>query len=375
MYGNQQKSKIKNDKIERWKIELAGYNYDVVHRPGTDNRVANTLSRNLCANIAGTEKLEELHNMLCHPRVTRFAHFVRSKNLAFSVSDIRRVVSNCSTCSELKPKFCDTFRGQLIKATQPFERLSIDLKGPLPSNTRNKYLLTIIDEYFRFPFAYPRADSSSSTVIGCLSQLFSLFGMPAYIHSDRGSAFMLMELKQFLFDKVVASSHTAAYNPQCNGQVERLNGTLYKTICPALKSRGLPVTHWEVVLLDALHCIRSPLCTSTNCTPHERFMPFTRRSANGVSLPIWLTVPGPILLKRNDRVSKYDPLVEEVELVYCNPQYAHIVRPDGKHETVSLRRLAPKGNDMISDTELEPIHIAEQGEPHTTPSVHCDCSE
>ncbi|GAA57739.1 retrovirus-related Pol polyprotein from transposon 17.6 [Clonorchis sinensis] len=58
IYGNQQKSKIKNDKIERWKIELAGYNYDVVYRPGTDNCVADTLFRNLCANIAGTENLK-----------------------------------------------------------------------------------------------------------------------------------------------------------------------------------------------------------------------------------------------------------------------------------------------------------------------------
>ncbi|GAA47177.1 hypothetical protein CLF_100049, partial [Clonorchis sinensis] len=104
-------------------------------------------------------------------------------------------------------------------------------------------------------------------------------------------------------------------------------------------------------------------------------MPFTRRAANGISLPTWLTVHGPILLKRNNRVSKYDPLVGEVEPVSCNPQYAHIVRPDGKHDTVSLRRLAPKGNDMISDTELEPIHIAEQGELHATPSVHRDRSE
>ncbi|GAA48936.1 hypothetical protein CLF_102238, partial [Clonorchis sinensis] len=175
-----------------------------------------------------------------------------------------------------------------------------------------------------------------------------------------------IELKQFLFDKGAASSHTAAYNPQCSGQVERLYGTLWKTICLALKSCGLPVTHWEVVLLNALHCIRSLLYTSINCTTHELFRSFTLRSANGVSLPTWLYVPGSILLKRNDRVSKYDPLVEKAELVSCNPQYAHIVRPDGKHETVSLRRLAPKGNDMISDTELEPIHIAEQGEPHPT---------
>ena len=156
---------------------------------------------------------------------------------------------------------------------------------------------------------------------------------------------MSAEIKNFLFTKGVATSHTTAYNPQGNGQVERLNGTLWKTISLALKTRGLPTTHWEIVLHDALHCIRSLLCTSINCTPHERFFHFSRRSSNGASLPTWLTVPGPVFLKRVDRASKYDSLVEEVELVYCNPQYAHVVHADGKQETVSLRRLAPKDND------------------------------
>ena len=376
MYGDHQKGKIKNDKIERWKIELSAYSYDVIYRPGTDNRVADTLSRNLCANVVGTEKLKELHSSLCHPGVTRFTHFVRTKNLPFSVDDIRRVVSNCPTCAELKPKFCTSFNGQLVKATQPFERISIDFKGPLPSHTRNKYLLTIIDEYSRFPFAFPCADTSSSTVIHCLIQLFSIFGMPAYIHSDRGSAFMSAEIKKFLFDKGVATSHTTAYNPQCNGQVERLNATLWKTICLALKSRNLPATHWESVLHEALHCIRSLLCTSINCTPHERFFRFTRRSSSGTSLPTWLTVPGPVLLKRNDRAPKYDPIVEEVELLFCNPQYAHIIRADGKQETVSLRRLAPRGGTSSSPTDTEvPTTNPVENEIQPTPSADPICSQ
>ena len=38
-------------------------------------------------------------------------------------------------------------------------------------------------------------------------------------------------------------------------------------------------------------------------------------------------------------------MVDEVELLEANPQYAHIRKPDGTETTVSLKHLAPKGND------------------------------
>ena len=49
-------------------------------------------------------------------------------------------------------------------------------------------MLTVIDEFSRFPFACSSVDAK--TVISCLNRLFALFGMPAYIHSDRGTMFM-----------------------------------------------------------------------------------------------------------------------------------------------------------------------------------------
>ena len=105
-------------------------------------------------------------------------HFVRTKNLPFSTEDVKRVNSSCRTCAQVKPDFFKPTEDQhLIKATRPMERLSIDFKGPLPTNSRNKYLFTAVDEYSRFPFAVPFVDMSSSTVITCLDQIFSIFGM------------------------------------------------------------------------------------------------------------------------------------------------------------------------------------------------------
>lgn len=317
MFSSTSTSKIKNDKIMRWRLELSNYSYDVVYRPGLKNTAADAMSR-FCSSMYDMKTLQDLHNKLCHPGVTRLNHWVRSKNLPYSIEEIRRMTSSCSVCNRIKPRFAKC-EGTLIKATQPFERLSLDFKGPLPSITRNKYLLTVVDEYSRFPFAFPCENMTSSTVIRCLKQLFSIFGAPGYIHTDRGSSFLSRELKEFLEPLGVATSRTTAYNPQGNGQCERYNGIIWQTTMLAAQSRGLREIHWEAVLDDALHSIRSLLCTATNCTPHERMFAFQRKSPNGVSLPTWLMTSEKVYLRRQDRASKYDPLVEEVELMEVNP--------------------------------------------------------
>lgn len=157
-----------------------------------------------------------------------------------------------------------------------------------------------------------------------------LFGMPAFIHSDRGASFLSAELKDFLYSRGIATSRTTAYNPQGNGQVERLNGTLWKTIQLALRTKNLSTEEWEKVLPQALHSIRSLLCTATNCTPHERMFVHPRRSTNGDSVPTWLTNSGQALMRKFDRTSKYQSIVEEVELLHSNPDYSFVRLADGR---------------------------------------------
>ena len=94
----------------------------------------------------------------------------------------------------------------------------------------------------------PRLEYSYSDPL--LNSSFAVFGMPQYIHSDRGSSFMSDELKTYLHGKGIATSRTTPHNPRGNGQVERLNGTLWKTVTLALKSRKYEITQWELVLQD-----------------------------------------------------------------------------------------------------------------------------
>ena len=312
MIDNRKRSKIKNNKIQSWRLELASFSYTVKYRPGKDNVAPDSFTHAFIASVS-TSNLTEIHNGLGHPGVTRMLHFIRSKNMPFSTEDVKKTCSTCRICAELKPQFYCPTPGTLIKATQPMERLSMDFKGPLPTSSRNAYILTVVDEYSRFPFAFPCPNMHSSTVIKCPDQIFTLCGMPSYIHSDRGTSFLSQELKEYLSQRGIATSKSTPYHPIGNGQVERYNGIIWKTVRLSLKSKNLPDTQWEVVLPDALHSIRSLLSTSTNTTPHERFFGFQRRSSCGTSVPSWLNSPGPVLLRRFVRTSKNDPLVDQVE--------------------------------------------------------------
>ena len=117
------------------------------------------------------------------------------------------------------------------------------------------------------------------------------------------------------------------------------NGVIWKSIQLALSSLNLPLSHWEKVLTDVLHAQRSMLSTATGCTPHERMFSYRRKTTAGTSLPTWLR-PGPVLVRRHVR-GKYDPLVEDAELINANPTYATVRLQSGREIDVNIRDVAP----------------------------------
>jgi transposase InsO family protein len=356
MFNRNNCGKIKNSKIQRWRMELSCFEFDIQYRPGKDNAPADALSR-ICGAVPKKLSLELIHKHLCHPGISRLYHYVRHKNLSYSVDDIRKVCRECPSCSELKPRFLKTSSTNLIKATRSFERISIDFMGPKASSTNNRYLLTVVDEYSRFPFAFPCPDMNADTVIRCLQSLFTLCGTPEAIHSDRGSQFMSDSFQQFLRDKNIAQTRTSPYNPAGNGQCERFNQTIWKAVQLTVHSRGLKDTQWESVLPDVLHSIRSLLCTSTNTTPHERFFNFNRKSTIGASVPSWLLEAKSVLIKRHVRPNKNDPLVDRAEVIQVNPNYAVVRLKSGRETSVSLRDIAPccdaEEEKLLSNQELD----------------------
>ena len=195
MFDRRRRTKIENNKIQDWRLELINFSYTVEHRPGKDNVAPDSFTQAYTSSMSTPDCLMRIHTSLSHPGVTQMLHFMRSKNLPYSTEDVKRTCSLFRACAELKQQFYRPQSAALIKAIQPMERLSIDFIGPLQTTSCNAYLLTAVDEYSRFPFAFPCPNMHTSTVMQCLNQIFTLCDIPSYIHTDRGASFLSQELK------------------------------------------------------------------------------------------------------------------------------------------------------------------------------------
>ena len=100
---------------------------------------------------------------------------------------------------------------------------------------------------------------STANVIRSLTQLFFLFCLPMYVHSDRGDAFMARDLKNYLVKRGIATSRSTPYHPTGNSQVERANKTIWETGQLMVCDQQIPHERWKNVLPDALHAVRSLL--------------------------------------------------------------------------------------------------------------------
>ena len=132
-------------------------------------------------------------------------------------------------------------------------------KGPLSSSSHNIYKLTIVDEYSCFFFTYPCPNVSSTTVMKCLDQLFTLWLSESHIHSDHGASFSITRTEKL--------SHTTESLPE--RQQFNTQQVMVNLHCNLQNSQR------KLVLPDALHSIRLLLfTTSVNSTPYERLFGF-----------------------------------------------------------------------------------------------------
>lgn len=104
-------------------------------------------------------------------------HIIRIRNLPFSVEGIKWAVKTCQIFTKFKPRFYKPNTEIVIKPAKSFERLSLDLKWPLPSKTRNKYILTLIHKYSHFPFPILYPDIIATIVMQALCLLFAVFAL------------------------------------------------------------------------------------------------------------------------------------------------------------------------------------------------------
>ena len=141
---------------------------------------------------------------------------------------IRIYCQCCNTCQHIKGgKHSQYKRGgmKLYIATRPFEQISVDIVGPLPtSHSGNRYIVTMIDKFTRYCMLVPVPDITALTVVKAIDRWITTFGPPESILSDNGPQFISSIYRDYMKNhNNIKYKYTTTYHPQCNGQIERLH--------------------------------------------------------------------------------------------------------------------------------------------------------
>nr|GEY14351.1 reverse transcriptase domain-containing protein [Tanacetum cinerariifolium] len=141
-----------------------------------------------------------------------------------------------------------------------------DFMGPFLNSKGNKYILVTVDYLLKWVEAKALPTNDARVVVKFLKSLFSRFGTPKAIISDRGTHFCNDQFAIVMSKYGVTHHLSTAYHPQTSGQVEVTNRGLKRIL-----ERTIGENHalWTDKLDDALWDFRKAFKTPIGCTPYR----------------------------------------------------------------------------------------------------------
>lgn len=181
--------------------------------------------------------------------------------------DAEQVCKNCHGCQVVGEFLAPEPMQRVEPPSGPWQDVAIDVLVPLPSGEN---LLAVVDYYSRFFDVVIMRSTTSQKMIEALTPIFTRYGYPFSLKSDNASQFVSEEFESFLVSHGVQHRTSPPLWPQANGEVERQNRTLLKS----LKVAEAEGKKWKDELDKFLLAYRTTPHSSTGATP--AFMMFGR---------------------------------------------------------------------------------------------------
>nr|GEY28545.1 reverse transcriptase domain-containing protein [Tanacetum cinerariifolium] len=164
--------------------------------------------------------------------------------------DAFELVKRCDSCQRQgKISQKDKMPQNFIQICEIFDVWGIDFMGPFPSSKGNKYILVAIDYLSKWVEAKAIPTNDARVVVKFLKSLFSWFGTPKAIISDRGTHFCNDQFSRVMAKYGVTHRLSTTYYPQTSGQVEVTNRGLKRIL---ERMVGENRSSWSDKLEDAL---------------------------------------------------------------------------------------------------------------------------
>nr|GEW63844.1 reverse transcriptase domain-containing protein [Tanacetum cinerariifolium] len=153
-----------------------------------------------------------------------------------------------------------------IQVCEIFDVWGIDFIGLFPFSRGNKYILVAVDYLSKWVDAKALPTNDSRVVCKFLKNLFTRFGAPRAIISDRGTHFYNDQFTKVVQKYSVTHRLATPYHPQTTVKVEVSNRGLKRILERAV---GENHASWSDKLDDALWAFRTAYKTRIGCIPYK----------------------------------------------------------------------------------------------------------
>ncbi len=177
--------------------------------------------------------------------------------------DIKEYIKTCDTCQRFgKPERNEPLHS--IKVLQLFERVGIDIVGPLPKTLKgNRYIVVAIEYLTKWPEARALANATAENVADFIyEEIICRQGTPKIILTDQGTHFKNQMVNELCNKFKIEHRLSSPYHPQTNGLVERFNRTL-----TGMLAKTNDIFNWDLHIPSVLLAYRTTKHSTTQIYP------------------------------------------------------------------------------------------------------------
>ena len=247
----------------------------IYNKAGTDCMVISNQEGKLLAN--------KMHSFLAHIGFCKLFNTLRNNFFWLDLKkDVHDAVTQCKYCLQRKDVGQMKHLKKSIEAEYPFQKIFIDITGPLPTSKNNaRYILAIVDGFSKWTSLIAlKTESALEVTNAILSRWISIFGPPEKIHSDRGTNFTSKHFQDMCIEYGIRKTFSSPYYPMGNSIVERQFKTIKDLLFCTCNENG---TDWEQSLWKIEQALRISYNVNNEASPYELI--FQRQPRIPNSLP------------------------------------------------------------------------------------------
>jgi len=357
----------KSERVQRMKADIQEYDFDIEHIDGVRNIAADAFSRiveldNEQLNALDTDIISAIssdtiprdkykliatvHNSIVgHHGLERTVAKLKSKlstnmiqEWTYMRQQIKSFIKKCPCCQKMSViKTPINTLKYTLSTYAPMQRVSIDtINFNIPDINGNTAVIVIIDCFSRWVELYAAQDYTALSAAQALLNFIGRYGVPADIHSDRGTQYLndlLSQLYQLM--GTGSSFNISSYSHEENAMVERSIKEVQRHLRALIFDKNV-VSDWSNNLPIVQRILNASDCESIGTSPAKILFGNSIDLDRNIFLPIderpIITDMAPWLA---ERLSAQDAIISKAidkQLKSNNQHIATTVYDNAKYE-------------------------------------------